>query len=155
MKKLIITLLGVLISAISLAQSNCEEIKDTKLVELLESKYKENPIEGAKYVFIDSCKFLIGVGITSTSSKNVSVMNRVASVKARRGVLLLLNNPKVTSETTIQTEQIISESNTEFIEHYFDKIKEEASGFVNGMETLTAFKSSDGSNYIYIIVQPL
>ena len=137
------------------AQTTCEVIKQTKLIELIENKYKLNPIEGAKYVFIDSCKFLVSIGITSTSSKNISTMNRIASVKARRSVLILLNNPKITTETVIQTEQVITDNNTRYIERYFDNITEEASGFVNGMENLTAFKSSDGSSYIYVIVQTL
>ena len=145
----------VLFSNFIAAQTACEKVKETKLIKLIEKKYKLNPIEGAKYVFIDSCKFLVSIGITSTTSKSLSVMNRIASVKARRSVLLLLNNPKITTKSVIQTEQVITDNNTSYIEKYFDSMTEESSGFVNGMENLTAFKSSDGSNYVYVLVQIL
>ena len=155
-RKILISIVNFMIFInFSTAQTTCEEISQTKLLDIIENKYKLNPIEGAKYVFIDSCKFLVSIGITSTSSNNLSVMNRIASVKARRSVLIFLNNPKITTETIIQTEQVISDNNTSYIERYFDNMSEEANGFVNGMATLTAFKSSDGSNYIYVLVKTL
>ena len=155
-RKILISIVNFMIFInFSIAQTTCEEISQTKLLDLIEKKYKLNPIQGAKYVFIDSCKFLVSVGITSASSNNLSAMNRIASVKARISILTFLNNPKVTTETILQTEQVTSENNTSYIEKYFDNISEESTGFVNGMETLTAFKSSDGSNYIYVIFKSL
>ena len=139
----------------SFSQINCDEVKNNELVSFLKDDYSINPIEGAKIIQLNQCKFLISAGIADASSSNLQVMSRIASVKARRGVRLFLGDTKITSDNIIKTTEIVSESDVQYLQNYFDYVREENSGFVNGMETLTAFKSADGLNYIYIIVQML
>ena len=145
----------ILLSLQIYSQDNCELVKSTKLKDYVKSKYSLNPIEGTEYITIDKCKFLLGIGITGTTSKNLSIMNRVSSVKARRQVLQLFSGTKITTETTITEKEITTNNSSSYVSSYLDVIKENASGFVNGMETLLAFKSTDGSNYVYIIIQKL
>lgn len=145
----------ILLSLQIYSQDNCELIKSKKLKDYVKSKYSLNPIEGTEYITIDKCKFLLGIGITSSTSKNLSVMNRVSSVKARRQVLQLFSGTKITTETIIREKEITTNNSSSYVSSYLDVIKENASGFVNGMETLLAFKSTDGSNYVYIITQKL
>ena len=104
---------------------------------------------------INNCRYIIGVGITSSPSKNLSMLNRVASVKARRSVVLLLGNPKVTTKSFLKTEQIITDNSSSYIERFVDEIKEEASSFVQGMETLDSFYSNDGKTYVYILFKKI
>tara|TARA_B100001057_G_C22353602_1_gene758027 strand:+ start:63 stop:512 length:450 start_codon:yes stop_codon:yes gene_type:complete len=117
--------------------------------------YKTLPVEGAKYVSINNCRYIIGVGITSSPSKNLSMINRIASVKARRSVVLLLGNPKVTTQSFLKTEQVITDNSSSYIERFVDEIKEEASSFVQGMETLDAFYSNDGKTYVYVLFKKI
>ena len=83
------------------------------------------------------------------------MLNRVASVKARRSVVLLLGNPKVTTQSFLKTEQVISDNSSSYIERFVDEIKEEASSFVQGMETLDSFYSNDGKTYVYILFKKI
>tara|TARA_B100000900_G_C20533894_1_gene697514 strand:+ start:187 stop:636 length:450 start_codon:yes stop_codon:yes gene_type:complete len=121
----------------------------------VKNEFKSLPIEGAKYVSINNCRYIIGVGITSSPSKNLSMLNRVASVKARRSVVLLLGNPKVTTQSFLKTEQIITDNTSSYIESFVDETKEEASSFVQGMETLDSFYSNDGKTYVYILFKKI
>tara|TARA_B100001059_G_scaffold230760_1_gene265451 strand:+ start:188 stop:637 length:450 start_codon:yes stop_codon:yes gene_type:complete len=121
----------------------------------VKNEFKSLPVEGAKYVSINNCRYIIGVGITSSPSKNLSMLNRVASVKARRSVVLLLGNPKVTTQSFLKTEQVITDNSSSYIERFVDEIKEEASSFVQGMETLDAFYSNDGKTYVYVLFKKI
>ena len=125
------------------------------LIKLCKREYVDLPIDGAKYVSVDNCKYIIGVGTTSTQSKTTSVMSRIASVKARREVMLLLGSTSVTSEAVLTTEQVITENTSSYFEGFRDEVVEKSSAFVSGMPMLTAFTSSDGSTFIYILYKPI
>lgn len=153
--KSIFVLIILSISMQVYSQDNCEIVKSTTLKDYVKKKYSSNPIEGTEIIKIDNCKFLLGIGITGASSNNLSIMNRIASVKARRQVLQLFNGSTVTTSTEITTEQKTINGSTSLIEFFKDYMAETSSGFVSGMETLAAFKSLDKSNYIYIIIEKL
>ena len=81
----------------------------------------------------------------------MSTTNRIASIKARRSVIQLLNNPKITSEQIYVAEEKSTNNSVSYTEYFQDKITEEAAGFVNDMELLTAFYTEDKKTFIYII----
>lgn len=155
-KNKILALIISLISFSSFSQDSniCDGNKD-RLINLMKTNYKDLPFDGAKYVSIGECKYIIGVGTTSTQTKTNSVMARISSVKARREIMLLLNNASVTSETILTTEQVVKDDSTSYFEGFKDEVVEKASAFVNGMPMLTAFKSSDGSTFIYILYKTI
>lgn len=155
-KNKILALIISLISFSSFSQDSniCDGNKD-RLINLMKTNYKDLPFDGAKYVSIGECKYIIGVGTTSTQSKTNSVMARISSVKARREIMLLLNNASVTSEAILTTEQVVKDDSTSYFEGFKDEVVEKASAFVNGMPMLTAFKSSDGSTFIYILYKTI
>lgn len=155
-KTKIFALLITLVSLSSFSQeiSLCDGNND-KLITLLKSNYKDLPMDGAKYVSIGNCKYIIGVGTTSTKSKMTSVMARISSVKARREVLLLLNKAFVTSEAILTTEQVITDNTSSYFEVFRDEVTEKSSAFVSGMSMLTAFKSNDGSTFVYVLYKSI
>jgi len=143
-------------SSFAFSQTDCEDLKNNQLISFLKREYYENPVEGAKFISqFDQCKFLIGVGLAPTSSNSLSIMSRIAKTKAQRQVSEYLGGSTVTSDNILNTRQVVTENDIEFFTEYFDYIQTQSSSFVNGMETLTAFKSADGLNYVYIIVQTL
>lgn len=155
-KTKILALIISLISFSSFSQDSniCDGNKD-RLINLMKTNYKDLPFDGAKYVSIGECKYIIGVGTTSTQSKTNSVMARISSVKARREIMLLLNNASVTSEAILTTEQVVKDDSTSYFEGFKDEVVEKASAFVNGMPMLTAFTSSDGSTFIYVLYKSI
>ena len=143
-----------------------DKIKIKDLVEILVKRNKKYSMVfkniseikfavNCEYVSINNCKFILGVGVTSSSSKNLSMLNRVAAVKARRSVVLLLGNPRVTTQSFLKTEQVITDNSSSYIESFVDEIKEEASSFVQGMETLNSFYTNDGKEYVYVIFKKI
>jgi hypothetical protein len=140
--------------AISQDSTDCNKNKE-QLINLVKREYQNIPVDGAKYVSIGDCKYIIGMGTTSTQSKTNSTMARISSVKARREVLLLLKSASVTSEAILTTEQVITENSSSYFEGFRDKVVEKASAFVKGMPMLTAFSSNDGATFIYVLYKPL
>ena len=153
-KNTILLIIFFNVSGLVNAQNECEA-NTTELESLIEKKYSKLPVDGAKYIYLNNCKYIIGVGTTSSQNKNTSVMSRIASTKARREVMLLLNSPKVTSETIFETEQIIKNDNVSYKEIFRDEITEEAAAFVSGMAELTSLISSDGSTFIYVLFKSI
>lgn len=154
MKNIIILIIFCSVSKLVSAQNECE-INTTELESLIEKKYSKLPVDGAKYIYLNNCKYIIGVGTTSSQNKTTSVMSRIASVKARREVSLLLNSPKVTTESIIKTEQIIKNDNVSYREIFRDEITEEVAAFVSGMAELTSLISSDGSTFVYVLFKSI
>lgn len=154
MKKKLLILLFIPFLSISQETTNCETTTEP-LIKLVKKEYSNFPLDGAKYVTIGNCNYIIGVGTTSTQSKTNSVMARISSVKARREIMLLLNNTSVTSEAILTTEQVIKDDSTSYFEGFRDEVVEKASAYVNGMPMLTAFTSSDASTFIYVLYKSI
>lgn len=148
--KTIFLVLIVSIASLGFSQNQCE-VKVSSLISVLEKNYKELPADGAKFLFVDSCKYLVGIGTSSTNSKTISTMSRIASVKARREVVNLINGVNISSQTIITTEEIITDKMVSYAEIFRDEIKENSAAFVQGMIELTKFKSTDNSTFIYIL----
>lgn len=138
----------------SYSQSNCDNIKNNELISFIKNEYSENPLEGAKIISLNQCNFLISAGLAPISSK-LTIMSRIAKTKAQRGVVEFLKGSIITSENILETREVVTEYDYEYFQSVYDYAKSESVGFINGMETLTAFKTSDGLNYVYILVQNL
>lgn len=135
--------------------ANGQDCPSDKLEEFIKKKYMKVPVEGAKYIYLNGCKYVIGIGIASPKTNNMSSINRVASIKARRTVLQLINGTEIESEQIIFYEEETTNNVTKSTEYFKDVISEKASGFVSGMEQLTSFYSEDKKSFIYVIYQKL
>ncbi len=155
MKKALTLLFFIMVSSLSMhAQSDCLNNSE-ELSTLIKNKYSNLLIDGANYVTVGGCRYIVGIGTCSTQSKSNSVMARMSSVKARREIMLLLGKAKITSEAVMTTEQIIKSDEVQYYERYFDRIEESAAAFVSGMPMLTSFISSDGTTFGYVLYKPL
>jgi hypothetical protein len=152
--QIIILLVGLSSNVFSQNSFDCE-IHNEQLVKFCISQFSDTPNDGAKYVTLNSCKYIIGVGTTSSQSKSESIKSRIASVKARREVLLLLNQSTITSESILSTEEIIINNSISYIEKFRDEITEKSSAFISGMPLLTSFESNDGKTFIYILFKAI
>lgn len=146
MKKLFLILI---IPFLSFGKFQNSDLKIT-----VEKFYYENPFSGAFILEDSNASYLISVSVQSSSS-NISTMNRIAQVKARRDAMILVNGAEITSEQILKTEEKIVNNKVTYYETYFDEITESGSGFVQGMKFLTSFYSNDKSQYIYIIFKKL
>lgn len=138
------------------SQANKIKKKNERLAEYITNLYNESPFEGVKIVEEKDVSYLISLSVQVVSGhKTSSTKNRVAQIKARRNAMVFLNGSNITSETIIKTGETITNNNVTYYETYMDEIKENAAGFLDGMQVLTTFTSNNGKEYIYIIYKKL
>jgi hypothetical protein len=113
----------------------------------------ENTLEltdGVKILKVDEQEYMIAVGSTS-NSKSVPISTRISSTKARRYVSEYVNGTNITSQTILKTGEVVTENTVEYYEEFTDKIVEEGSGFVQGMQ-LGCHWISDDNRVFYVML---
>ena len=166
MKKTILTILLGVFTLSSIAQTdngitsnyqaNVIKKKNEKLAKYITKLYNTSPFEGVKIVEEKGVSYLVSLSVQVISShKTSSTRNRVAQIKARRNAMVFLNGSSITSETILKTGETVTDNSVSYYETYFDKINENAAGFLDGMQVLTTFNSSNGKEYVYVIYKKL
>ena len=143
------------ITVVSYSQSITElPVKESNanLANYVKTYYLEQPFEGVKILETDSGVYLVSIGVVSFADyKDQSSRDRVAVIKARRNALLYMQGSIVTSEQLLKTSETITGNGASYYEQYIDKISETSAGFIDGMTTLTTFKSKNNKEYIHAI----
>jgi hypothetical protein len=113
--------------------------------------------EGVKIVDDYSNQYLISViSLDKAKYTDPSTMNRVAQVKAQSQANTFINGASISMDMVIKTtETTDSTSNTNTIVETVESIKQNASGFSQGLELLTNFDNSDGKRMVFIYMREL
>ena len=83
-------------------------------------------------------------------------MNRVAQVKAQSQVSTFLNGATISMDMVITTkESKDSTNNVKTIVETVEQIKQNSSGFSQGLELLTNFDNVDGKRGVFIYMREL
>ena len=150
MKRLFLTFFIVVITAVGslYAQDN----------DVLLEQVKQNPIlswGGCDLVQMDGIEYLVAVSSVEVGTKKLPQLRTIAAAKAKRELLLMIKGSNITSSTEMTTsEEVVvvnGESTVSTIETYFEKIRESADGFVQGMVPLGLWYSDDRSLFFYAI----
>lgn len=122
----------------------------------LKRMYTATPFEGIKIVDDYNQSYLVSV-ITLDKSKytSMSVMNRVAQVKAQSQANTFINGSSISSDLIIKTSEKKSNNSVESITETFELIKENSYGFTKGLELITNFDNQDGTRTIFIYFRAL
>jgi hypothetical protein len=113
----------------------------------VKNTYNKKPFDGSKIVAAPNNKYFIAV-ITLDNSKYVAVSSRdkVAQMKAKQQANTMFNGSTITSESILRTDE--NDKSTEVSST--EIIREQAMGFIDGIEFLTSFESRDNkTTYIY------
>lgn len=154
MKRLFLTFFIVVITAVGslYAQDN----------EALLEQVKQNPIlswGGCDLVQMDGIEYLVAVSSVEVGTKKLPQLRTIAAAKAKRELLLMIKGSNITSSTEMTTsEEVVvvnGESKVSTIETYFEKIRESADGFVQGMVPLGLWYSDDRSLFFYAIYKSI
>ncbi len=159
MKTRSLTILFLLSTLLLVAQTDdgfdAAKIKQNdKLAQYVTNLYNKSPFVGVKIVEGKDVSYLISLSV-QTVSGNINTTNRIAQVKARRNAMQFLNGSNITSEQIMRTEETVTNNSVSYYETYIDKINENSTGFLAGMQLLTTFTSNNGKDYIYIIYTKL
>ena len=123
---------------------------------------KQNPVlswGGCDLVQMDGIEYLVAVSSVEVGTKKLPQLRTIAAAKAKRELLLMIKGSNITSSTEMTTsEEVVvvnGESTVSTIETYFEKIRESADGFVQGMAPLGLWYSDDRSLFFYAIYKSI
>ena len=134
--------------------TKCDIDSESKLMSFVKRQYSDVPFEGARYVKINDCNYMIGVGV-STVKKSASMTSRIAKIKAQNQISSLVNKSEITSSSVLKMGESDVNDNIDYFQNYSEEISTNLFGFISGMQTLTAFKSSDKQTLVYVLCQEL
>lgn len=119
--------------------------------------YNNTPFEGVKIVDDYDHQYLISViGLEKAKFTNESTMHRVAQVKAQSQANTFINGASIDMQMIIKTtETMDSKDNSQSITETLEVIKQNSSGFTQGLELLTNFETSDQKKMIFVFSRQL
>lgn len=154
MKRLFLTFFIVVIAAAGSLRAQGNDA-------LLE-QVKQNPVlswGGCDIVQMDGIEYLVAVSSVEVGTKKLPQLRTIAAAKAKRELLLMIKGSTITSSTEMTTaEEVVvvnGESKVSTVETYFEKIRESADGFVQGMVPLGLWYSDDRSLFFYAIYKSI
>lgn len=114
----------------------------------LSESFKKVPGDGAKLIVTNNSKFITcTITIDDSKYNNVSIRDKVASMKAKQQVNLLLNGSTISSESIIN----LSTNNQGSQNSISETIKESSMGFINGLQLLkTIMIKPNYTTYFFI-----
>ena len=153
MKKLLL-LLTLAFTITANAQSFNED--KTTFSNFVKRMYKATPFEGVKIVDDYEHQYLISViSLDKAKYNDPSIMNRIAQVKAQSQANTFLNGASISMDMVIKTsEKITSNSNTTLVET-IESIKQNSTGFTQGLELLTNFDNADSKRLVFIYMREI
>jgi 6-pyruvoyl-tetrahydropterin synthase len=124
----------------------------TAFTNFLKRMYTVTPFEGVKIVDDYDHQYLISViSLDKAKYTTESIMFRVAQVKAQSQASSFLNGSTISMDMVIRTaETKDSTQNSKTITESVETIRENSTGFTQGMELLTNFDNSDNLRKVFI-----
>jgi len=124
----------------------------TTFSNFIKRMYSSSPFEGVKIVDDYDHQYLISViSLEKAKYTSESTMNRVAQVKAQSQANTFLNGSTISLDMVIRTTETKDEKqNTQTIIETVELIKENATGFSQGMEQLTNFDNTDNLRKVFV-----
>jgi hypothetical protein len=123
----------------------------TAFSNFIKRMYTSSPFEGVKIVDDYDHQYLISViSLEKAKYTSESTMNRVAQVKAQSQANTFINGSNITMDMVIRTTETKDSTNTKTIVESVEIIKENASGFTQGMELLSNFDNQDNLRKVFV-----
>jgi hypothetical protein len=150
-----------IIIVITLFASKCfaQSFNDDKpgFSNFLKRMYNSSPFEGVKIVDDYDHQYLVSViSLDKSKYTSISIMNRVAQVKAQSQASTFLNGATISMDIVINTKETKdSTNNVKTIVETVEQIKQNSSGFSQGLELLTNFDYTDGKRGVFIYIREI
>lgn len=152
--KILLIFVYIAISITGFTQSINEE--KTTLSNFIKRMYNSTPFEGVKIMDDYDHQYLVSVvSLDKTKYTNPSIMNRVAQVKSQSQASTFLNGATINMEMVIKTTERESKSSSSVLTETIESIKQNSSGFSQGLELLSNFDSSDNNRTIFIYIREI
>lgn len=152
--KYIFTIVTILLFSSVFSQSFNED--KTAFTNYVKRMYASAPFDGVKIIEDYDHQYLVSViGIDKAKYTDPSVMNRVAQVKAQSQVNTYLNGASIDMNTIIRTTETTENNQTKSVTESIEQIKQNSTGFSQGLELLTNFENSDSKKMVYVYMREI
>ena len=153
MQKILAFSIVVLFSQVYAQSFNEDKTAFTNYVKRM---YASAPFDGVKIIEDYDHQYLVSViGIDKAKYTDPSVMNRVAQVKAQSQVNTYLNGASIDMNTIIRTTETTENNQTKSVTESIEQIKQNSTGFSQGLELLTNFENSDSKKMVYVYMREI
>lgn len=143
MRKILLSMMLCCFASMMYAQSFDQE--RIALAKFIERMYNNSPFEGCRIVDdYDNSYLLSVVELDKSKYKTSSVMNRLAQVKSQRNAGEFFNGTQSYSGITIRTPKSEEKGGSKEMAETYEIIRTNSTGFVQQMELLANFESSEG-----------
>mgnify|MGYP000300371414 FL=1 len=152
--KYIFTIVTALLFSTVFSQSFNED--KTAFTNYVKRMYTSAPFDGVKIIEDYDHQYLVSViGIDKVKYTDPAVMNRVAQVKAQSQVNTYLNGASIDMNTIIRTTETTENNQTKSVTESIEQIKQNSTGFSQGLELLTNFENSDSKKMVYVYMREI
>ena len=152
--RIIFIFLYFVISITGFTQSINEE--KTTLSNFIKRMYSSTPFEGVKIMDDYDHQYLVSVvSLDKTKYTSPSIMNRVAQVKSQSQASTFLNGATINMEMVIKTTERESKVSSSVLTETIESIKQNSSGFSQGLELLSNFDNADNNRTIFIYIREI
>ena len=153
MKNLLLVII-IIVSIKSYGQGFSDE--KVSLTNFIKRMYTAKAFEGVKIMDDYDHQYLVSVvSLDKTKYSNPSIMNRVAQVKSQSQANTFLNGATINMEMVIKTTERESKSSSSVLTEIIESIKQNSSGFSQGLELLSNFDSLDNNRTIFIYIREI
>ena len=155
MKKIVSVILVVSSFLLGYSQSFNED--KTAMANFVKRMYNNTKFEGVKVIDDYDHQYFISVlSLEKAKYTSPSTMNRIAQVKAQSQASLFFNGSSISSDLIVKTTERkdTSKSINTTIET-IETIRENSTGFTQGLELLTNFDNEDGTRMVFIYYREL
>ena len=117
----------------------------------LKRMYSATPFEGVKIVDDYDHQYLISViSLDKAKYADPSLMNRVSLVKAQSQANTFINGASIMMDMVITTTEKTTKDSTSTVVQSLESIKQNSTGFTQGLELLSNFDNSDSKRMVFI-----
>jgi hypothetical protein len=154
LKIVVIVLHGFFLSGNLNAQSfNDDKIAFTNFVKRM---YMSSPFDGVKIIEDYYHQYMVSViGMDKAKYADPSVMNRVAQVKAQSQVNTFLNGASIDMSLVVRTTETTEGGQSKVTTESLEQIKQNSTGFSQGLELLSNFDNAEGKKVVYVYVREI
>ena len=150
--------LCVLILLGNVITSNAQSFNEDKTAfsNFIKRMYMSSPFDGVKIIEDYDHQYMVSViGMDKAKYADPSVMNRVAQVKAQSQVNTFLNGASIDMSLVVRTTETTEAGQSKVTTESLEQIKQNSTGFSQGLELLSNFDNAEGKKVVYVYVREI
>ena len=128
----------------------------TAFSNFIKRMYMSSPFDGVKIIEDYDHQYMVSViGMDKAKYADPSVMNRVAQVKAQSQVNTFLNGASIDMSLVVRTTETSEAGQSKVTTESLEQIKQNSTGFSQGLELLSNFDNAEGKKVVYVYVREI